>query len=210
MQLFFLVVLLLLLLSMTAFSYVGLLSLFWLRLFHALYLSHLPPISFHERLSSQQFAELGSIHLLAFSAQASSLAFLSSLSPFLTIRRAIFIYLVLFGWLFLGLSLFSDSVDFSYSEGSFFLFFPLIFPASSTMPFFFLVLFFLAVLHCLLRMHALNYYVGDTWQWLWWDDFTHNGKQVVNRLKIPQGLSTLMFRRWSEVPSRGGVRGDSP
>ncbi len=40
--------------------------------------------------------------------------------------------------------------------------------------------------------------------------FTHNGKQVVNRLKIPQGLSTLMFRRWSEVPSRGGVRGDSP
>ena len=32
----------------------------------------------------------------------------------------------------------------------------------------------------------------------------------VNRLKIPQGLSTLLFRRWSEVPSRGGVRGDSP
>ena len=40
--------------------------------------------------------------------------------------------------------------------------------------------------------------------------FTHNGKQVVNRLKIPQGLSTLLFHRWSEVPSRGGVRGDSP
>ena len=36
----------------------------------------------------------------------------------------------------------------------------------------------------------------------------HNGKQVVNRLKIPQGLSALMFRRWSEVPSRGGGRGD--
>ena len=35
-------------------------------------------------------------------------------------------------------------------------------------------------------------------------------KQVVNRLKIPQGLSTLLFHRWSEVPSRGGVRGDSP
>ena len=34
-------------------------------------------------------------------------------------------------------------------------------------------------------------------------------KQVVNRLKIPQGLSTLLFRRWSEVPSRGRVRGDS-
>ena len=35
-------------------------------------------------------------------------------------------------------------------------------------------------------------------------------KQVVNRLKIPQGLSTLLFHRWSEVPSRGGVSGDSP
>ena len=33
---------------------------------------------------------------------------------------------------------------------------------------------------------------------------------VVNRLKIPQGLSTLLFHRWSEVPSRGGVHGDSP
>ena len=41
-------------------------------------------------------------------------------------------------------------------------------------------------------------------------DFTHNCKQVVNRLKIPQGLSTLLFHRWSEVPSRGGVHGDSP
>ena len=59
-------------------------------------------------------------------------------------------------------------------------------------------------------MHALNSCVGDTWQRLWRDDFTHNGIQVVNRLKIPQGLSTLMFRRWSEVPSRRGVRGDSP
>ena len=39
-----------------------------------------------------------------------------------------------------------------------------------------------------------------------------NRKQVVNRLKIPQGLSTLylLCRRWSEVPSRGGVRGVSP
>ena len=63
---------------------------------------------------------------------------------------------------------------------------------------------------CLLRVHTINSCVGDTWQWLWWDDFIHNGKEVVNRLKIPQGLSTLMFRRWSEVPSRGGVRGDSP
>ena len=39
--------------------------------------------------------------------------------------------------------------------------------------------------------------------------FTSRCKQVVNRLKIPQGLSTLSFRRWSEVPLRGGVRGDS-
>ena len=43
---------------------------------------------------------------------------------------------------------------------------------------------------------------------LWQGDCTC--KQVVNRLKIPQGLSTLLFRRWSEVLSRGGVRGDSP
>ena len=42
---------------------------------------------------------------------------------------------------------------------------------------------------------------------LWQGDCTC--KQVVNRLKIPQGLSTLLFHRWSEVPSRGGVRGDS-
>ena len=36
-QLFFLVVLLLLLLSMIAFPYVALLSLFWVRLFHAVF-----------------------------------------------------------------------------------------------------------------------------------------------------------------------------
>ena len=209
-QLFFLVVLLLLLLSMTAFSYVGLLSLFWVRLFHALYLSHLPPGSFLEGLSSKQFAEHWSFHLLAFSARACSLAFLSSVSPFLTFCRAVFIYLVLFLSLFLGLSLFSDSVEFSYAEGSFFLLFSGIFHASSVVVFFFLVLFVLAGLHCLLRLHALRSCVGDTWQRLWQDGFTHNGKQVVNRLKIPQGLSTLMFRRWSEVPSMGGVRGDSP
>ena len=45
---------------------------------------------------------------------------------------------------------------------------------------------------------------------LWQGDFTDNCKQVVNRLKIPQGLSTQLFLRWSEVPSRGGVHGDSP
>ena len=42
---------------------------------------------------------------------------------------------------------------------------------------------------------------------LWQGDCTR--KQVVNRLKIPQGLSTLFFHRWSEVPSRGGVCDDS-
>ena len=54
---------------------------------------------------------------------------------------------------------------------------------------------------------GINSHVGHS---LWQRDFTLNGKQVVNRLKIPQGLSTLLLRRWSEVPSRGGVRGDSP
>ena len=45
---------------------------------------------------------------------------------------------------------------------------------------------------------------------LWQGEFTRYRKQVVNRLKIPWGLSTLIFRRWSEVLSRGGVRGYSP
>ena len=40
---------------------------------------------------------------------------------------------------------------------------------------------------------------GSKWQC----NFTHNCKQVVNRLKIPQGLSTLLFHQWSEVSSRG-------
>ena len=213
-QLFFLVVLLLLLLSMTAFSYVGLLSRFWVRLFHALYLSHLPPGSFLEGLSFEQFAELGSVHLLAFPARARSLAFLFSVTPFLTICRSVFIYLVLLGGLFLGLSLFSNSVDFSYLKGFFFL----ILLRAFSWIFFYRAFLSCSVLSstpyigllCLLRMHAISFCVDDTWQRLWRDDFTHNGKQVVNRLKIPQGLSTLMFRRWSEVPSRGGVRGDSP
>ncbi len=54
------------------------------------------------------------------------------------------------------------------------------------------------------------FWVQSTCHSLWQGDFTCNRKQVVNRLKIPQGLSTLLFHRWSEVPSRGGVRGDSP
>ena len=121
--------------------------------------------------------------MLAFSAGACSLACLSSRSPFLAIDRAVLVHLVLFlfvlfwgfffgggGWgrgggegrLLLFLSLFSDSVDFSYYEAHFYYFPSGIFHASSTVPFFFLVLFFLAGLHCLLRMLALNSCVGDT------------------------------------------------
>ena len=40
------------------------------------------------------------------------------MSPFLAVCRAVLIYLVIFSGLFLELSVFSDSVDFSYSEGS--------------------------------------------------------------------------------------------
>ena len=63
----------------------------------------------------------------------------------------------------------------------------------------------------LLHKDATYMYVCVTYI-LWKGEFTRNQKQVVNRLKIPQGLSTLylLCRRWSEVPSRGGVRGDSP
>ena len=85
------------------------------------------------------------------------------MSPFLAICRAVLIYFLLFSGLFLELSVFSDSVDFNYSEGSLFLiFFSGIFHAFSTVLFFFPVLFFLAGLHCLLRMHALRSCVGDT------------------------------------------------
>jgi len=94
-QLFFLVFLLLLLLSMIAFSYVGFLSLFWVRLFffRRFFLSHLPPSTFLEWLSSEQFAELGSVQLLAFSVRVCSLAFLSLGVPFTAIFRAVLLYL---------------------------------------------------------------------------------------------------------------------
>ena len=159
--------------------------------------------------SSTQFVVV--LSFIAFCTAPFSSKHFSVLSNFQG-RFHILIFFIFWGGggLFLSLSLFSDCVDFSYSESSFFLLFSSIFYASSTEHFFLLVLFFLAGLHCLLRIHALNSCVGDTWRRLWRDDFTQNGKQVVNRLKIPQGLSTLMFRRWSEVPSRGGVRGGSP
>ena len=68
-QLFFLVVLILLLLNMIAFSYVAPFSPECDCFTLSLYLSHLPPSSFLAGLFSEQFVELGSIHLLAFSAQ---------------------------------------------------------------------------------------------------------------------------------------------
>ena len=90
-QLFFFVVLLLFTtMSMTAFSYVGLLSL------QSVTLSR----CFPERLSSEQFAELESVHLLAFWARACSLPFLYLLVSFLAISRAVVIYLVLFSGLY--------------------------------------------------------------------------------------------------------------
>ena len=70
------------------------------------------------------------------------------------------------------------------------------------------VLFWLAFLS--VSLFVVCFWGQSTCHSLWQGDFTHNGKQVVNRLKIPQGLSTLLFHRWSEVPARGGVHGDSP
>ena len=72
------------------------------------------------------------------------------------------------------------------------------------------VLFWLALLSVSLFLILLCFSGVVHMLQLWQGDFPHNCKQVVNRLKIPQGLSTLLFHRWSEVPSRGGVRGDSP
>ena len=214
-QLFFLVVVLLLLLSMTAFSCVGLLSLFWVWPFHAVFLSHLPPSPFLEGLSSGQFAELARICSLV-SVFSSGLFFglpvfrgivLSNLQGCFDILISIFgfvlrpFYLQWFCWFLLFKGLICLILLRAFLSVFFYSAFLSCSVLSSTPN---------IGLLCLLRMHAISSCVGDTWQRLWRDDFTHNGKQVVNRLKIPQGLSTLMFRRWSEVPSRGGVRGDSP
>ena len=64
--------------------------------FTLFFLSHLPPSSVLDGLSSKQFAELESVHLLAFSARARSLAFLSLGVSFLASFRAVLIYLVFF------------------------------------------------------------------------------------------------------------------
>ena len=81
------------------------------------------------------------------------------------------------------------------------------FPYTSLYPALFMVLFWLVFpsVSLLLVCFSGVVHIHSLWQ----GDFTHNHKQVVNRLKIPQGLSTLLFHRWSEVPSRGGVHGDS-
>ena len=78
---------------------------------------------------------------------------------------------------------------------------------SSTALFFFLVLFFsfstpYIVLLCkFLRMHAINSCVGDTWQRLWRDDFTHNGKQAQDP---PGSLHTNVSSvEWSSLKGSG-------
>ena len=89
--------------------------------------------------------------------------------PFLAICRAILIsfFFFCFSGLFKGLSLLSDSVDFSFSKCSFFL----IFSAGAFSWVFFYRAFLLSGsvlsstpyvgLLCLLRMHAINSCVGD-------------------------------------------------
>ena len=128
------------------FRWVGLLSRFSVRRFHVLFLGQLSPSSFLKGLSSEQFASLGSIHLLGFWVRACSLALLYLAVLFLAICRAVFTYIfLLLSGLFLCLSLFSESVGFNCSEGWFFLFFWGIFRGSCTALFFFLVVFFLAL-----------------------------------------------------------------
>ena len=84
--------------------------------------------------------------MLAFSARARSLAFLFLGVLLLALSRDVLIYLVLLGGFFEGLSLFSDSVDFSFSKDSFFLICSGLFHGSSSPAlFFFLVLFFLTL-----------------------------------------------------------------
>ena len=64
---------------------------------------------------------------------------------FLAICRAVLIYLVQFSGLFKGLSLFSDSVDFSSSKCSYFLIFTGLFRGSSSTALFFFLAFFRAL-----------------------------------------------------------------
>ena len=57
---------------------------------------------------------------------------------------------------------------------------------------------------------SLRWFAVRKTMWLTKCDLTCTHKEVTNRLKIPQGLSTLLFRRWSEGSPRGGVHCDSP
>ena len=69
---------------------------FCVLLFRVLFLGRIPPSSFHHWFCSQQSAELGSIHFLAFSARACSLAFLCLAILFLAICRAVFYIFISF------------------------------------------------------------------------------------------------------------------
>ncbi len=140
-------------------------------------------------------------------AQFSSLFFQGFFMRLLPCFSSFWLYLGGLYCLTQGLSTLSDSVDFSYSKGYIFLFYWGLFRGSSST-----ALFFLVVLSST-ALSSKNAYHQFLCRWRVTPTLTgwfHPCKQVVNRLKIPQGLSTLMFRRWSEVPSRGGVRGDSP
>ena len=124
---------------------------------------------------SHQFAELGSIHCLAFSPRACSLAFLCLAILFLAICRTVF-----FLFLFLYTDFFSQACVYAFLSlvillisailrAHFLKFFWGIFTgrSSSTALFFFLALFFSFTtpyigLLCFLRMHAINSCVGDT------------------------------------------------
>ena len=83
------------------------------------------------------------------------------------------------------------------------------FTLSSTHLFFRVFIFYFSHFVWLISSDCAFPGVGDMCFSVWQVDWV-TGKQVVNRLKIPQCLSTLLFHHWSEVPSRGGVRGDSP
>ena len=86
-----------------------------MRLFYAVFVSHLPPSSFLEGLSSEQFEGLGLFSSgLFFDLPVYRGFVLSSLQGCLDILSFFFGFI---------LRPFSDSVDFSYSKGSFFLFF---------------------------------------------------------------------------------------
>ena len=122
-------VLLLLLFSMTAFSYVGLLSLLWVRLFHAV---------FPEPSSTQLFSWVVVFWAVCRARLRSFVSFFSSgllfglpifsVSVLSSLQSRFHRFSSFFLAWFLCFSLFTGSVDFSCSEGSFSLFFSTEFP----------------------------------------------------------------------------------